>query len=228
MRQAIVEEPEWQHFQLLAYSRRADELLRLRDLPETPTRAVVEYAERSQEKAAEAASPAPLPATEPAATNAAGTSNPSSREPAVVASIPGGSPATNTAAPAPAETAAKPDTVAALSAVAPSAIEPPNDPAAVADDARAANVQRGPVVTASINPPDEPFSSQKPHRHGTRLHHRHQVRRPALPNKPQDTNRFFRGPRTIQPTATTSFGLPLQMTNDGRIVTDAAANGRLR
>ena len=46
VRQAIVAEPDRQQFRLLAYSRRADELLRLRDLPVTPARAVVDYAEQ--------------------------------------------------------------------------------------------------------------------------------------------------------------------------------------
>jgi hypothetical protein len=64
IRQAIVEAPDWQHFQLLAYSRRADELLRLRDLPAAPARAVVEFAEQAQ---ADAALAAPPLAAEPAA-----------------------------------------------------------------------------------------------------------------------------------------------------------------
>ena len=50
MQQAIVETPDWQHFQLLAYSRLADELLR--DLPAAPARAVVEFAEQAQADAA--------------------------------------------------------------------------------------------------------------------------------------------------------------------------------
>ena len=55
-----------QQSQLLAYSRRADELLRLRDLPVTPARAVVDYAERAQARAAETASaPAAPAATSP-------------------------------------------------------------------------------------------------------------------------------------------------------------------
>src|SRR5215467_3659165 len=45
-------DPDQQQLHLLAYSRRADELLRLRDLPVTPVRAVVEYAEQAQARAA--------------------------------------------------------------------------------------------------------------------------------------------------------------------------------
>ena len=52
VREALIEEPESQQSQLLAYSRRADELMRLRDLP---VRAVVEYAEQAQARAAETA-----------------------------------------------------------------------------------------------------------------------------------------------------------------------------
>src|SRR5262249_28103694 len=49
VRQAIVEQPE--NIETLAYARRADELVRLRDLPVTPVRAVAEYAERAQDNA---------------------------------------------------------------------------------------------------------------------------------------------------------------------------------
>src|SRR5262249_61607336 len=49
VRQAIVEQPE--NIETLAYARRADELVRLRDLPVTPVRAAAEYAERAQDNA---------------------------------------------------------------------------------------------------------------------------------------------------------------------------------
>jgi hypothetical protein len=51
VQQAIVDNSQSQHLQLLAYARRADELARLRDLPTAPARAVIEYAERAQKAA---------------------------------------------------------------------------------------------------------------------------------------------------------------------------------
>lgn len=69
MRQAIVEEPEWRQVQVFAYTRRADELLRLRDLPMTPVRAVIEYAEQAQAKAESAGAP-PAPVAIPAEASA--------------------------------------------------------------------------------------------------------------------------------------------------------------
>jgi len=74
VRQAVVEEPEWRQSQLLAYSRRADELLRLRDLPATPVRAVVEYAEQAQARAGEAARATAAPPADSATPPAAATS----------------------------------------------------------------------------------------------------------------------------------------------------------
>src|SRR5262249_48536836 len=77
VRQAIVEGPEGQQSQGLTYtSRRADELLRLRDLPVTPVRAVVEYAEQAQAGAAEGASAPPAPAAAPPPHPAAGGGRP--------------------------------------------------------------------------------------------------------------------------------------------------------
>src|SRR3981189_1711162 len=62
MQQAIMDAPEWQHFQSLAYARRADQLLLPRALPAAPARAVVEFAEQPQSDATLAAPPF---ATEP-------------------------------------------------------------------------------------------------------------------------------------------------------------------
>src|SRR5215813_4876563 len=85
VRQAIVDVPDRQHIQMLAYTRRADELVRLRDLPTAPVRAVIEFAERAQAQALEAANaPAALPAPPPAEIAPATTPD----EPAAVASLP--------------------------------------------------------------------------------------------------------------------------------------------
>jgi hypothetical protein len=101
VRQAIVAAPDWQQSQLLAYSRRADELLRLRDLPVTPARAVVDYAEHAQARAAETtsapAAPAAPPTADSATAPAAAASEPA---PTTVASIPAATPPTDAPPPA--------------------------------------------------------------------------------------------------------------------------------
>lgn len=58
VQRAIIEMPERRHLRVLAYSRRADELARLRDLPASPVRAVVEYAEHAQKATGGAPPPA--------------------------------------------------------------------------------------------------------------------------------------------------------------------------
>ncbi len=78
VQRAIVATPDPQHLQTLAYSRRADELQRLRELSASPARAVVEYAEQAQKAAADAPPPAETaaasvpgsPASEPTVANA--------------------------------------------------------------------------------------------------------------------------------------------------------------
>jgi len=119
VRQAIVDEPEWRQSQVLAYSsRRADELLRLRELPVTPVRAVVEYAEQAQARAAETASaPAAPAASEPA--------------PTIVATAPAATP------PADAPPAATADSAAAIAA--PPADTPTTEPGPTIATAPVAN-----------------------------------------------------------------------------------------
>ena len=137
MRQAIVEEPEWQQFQLLAYSRRADELLRLRDLPVTPVRAVVEYAEHAQAKAAESASAA-------AATAAAPVTVPPVES--AVASAPAIS-----SAPIASPTVETPPAVADAPVVAPPADAPPSPVVAAA-----------PVASPPADTPSSPAAADTP------------------------------------------------------------------
>jgi hypothetical protein len=139
MRQAAVEEPEWRQSQLLAYSRRADELMRLRDLPVTPVRAVVEYAEQAQARAAESAGAPAVPATTAVATAATDAA----------------------AAPAPAAPASEPSpTIVATAPVATPPADAPSAPAAdrgaivvtpSADTSSPATVAVAPVANPPAN-----------------------------------------------------------------------------
>jgi hypothetical protein len=155
VRQAVVDEPEWL---VLAYSRRADELQRLRDLPVTPVRAVVEYAEQAQARAAEAASVSAAPSSVPVATAPAAAANASApmaaSEPAptVVATVPVATPAAD-APPSPAaDSAAVIATPAA--AIAPVAAPPADTSAATA--VATATVATPPADTPPAPPADTP------------------------------------------------------------------------
>jgi hypothetical protein len=197
VRGAIVEETEWQNFRLLAYSRRADELQRLRDLPTAPARAVVEYAERA-EKALEAerALAAPVPtivATAPAAP-------PPASEPTAVVTPPNAPPApppapttiVNAPAPAPVEMPATPAATAAITqpttAPKPAAVEtlaagvvtvePFTAPAAASGGTQVAAIQSGSGETAAVKG-TENLAAANPHpqvrRHARRDTHKKTV-----------------------------------------------------
>jgi hypothetical protein len=224
VQQAIVEEPDSQSFRMLAYSRRADQLMRLRDLPEAPARAIVEYAERARVDATEAANePAATPAAPAPAEAAPSPPTVVANVPAAPVTAPAPAPAT---APAPITDAAAPTTAATEPAAAPDPATtarrtvPSNDPATRDDRIRVANVATGPEVTASINPPDSPLGATKQHR--KKAHRRPQAKAASL-NK---IRKIFR-PR-IPPIGPTGFPIdPPQGANDGR-GNDALVNARLR
>jgi hypothetical protein len=203
VRRAIIEVPDRQHVQMLAYTRRADELVRLRDLPTAPARAVVEYAERAQATALE---PANVPAAPPPA-GAAPDAPPS--EPAVVASLAAvPEQAMEAPAAAPAESAARPE------AVAPA---PESEPASVTEHggARIATAESTSGEIAAAEPPGEPVAGPKPHRAKSVRRHR---------KKPRITHI----PGGIPPAASTGFPIdPPQTTSDTR-TNNVLLNARLR
>lgn len=233
VRQAIVEQPE--NIETLAYARRADELVRLRDLPVTPVRAVAEYAERAQDNAsgkpgdsadapvatppaqdtppAQASPPAEAPVAE-----AAAPSPPS--EPAAVANLPATTqPAADAvAATAPpgatqTETAAAPDPIAPTSAT-PLANEPPapaSDPRQ--SDPRLATPESG---ASEIAAPDRPPVPATP-----------KTERPKAAHKPSKRPHMTRLGRAIPPTAATGFAVSPQASQDSR-TTDQLLDARLR
>jgi hypothetical protein len=210
--QVIVAEPDSQ-LQLLAYSRRADELLRLRDLPLAPARAVVEYAEQAQARAAEMTS-APAPAATSLAESA--TAPASEPAPAVAATPtpPVDAPAADSAASATASADAPPPTIVAMAPVtsphaetaaaspiaqptspAPIVASPPADTAsAPADAATAPNVVpietagAGDTKIAAVAPGSsamaEMYGPEKPKTDG-KAHRRAKVVHPKPKKKPQ-------------------------------------------
>jgi len=196
VQRAIVEETEWRNFRLLAYSRRADELQRLRDLPTAPARAVVEYAERA-EKAAEAAHAPAAPLSTIVAT--APAAPPPASEPAAVVSPPdvppAAQPAPTTVANAPAAApvqapAALPATAAITqpaSAPPPARVETPAAAAVTAEPAPAvasggtevAAVQSGSGETAAVKATENPADAKAHHhvrRHARRETHKKTIR----------------------------------------------------
>jgi len=233
VRQAIVEQPE--NIETLAYARRADELVRLRDLPVTPVRAVAEYAERAQDNAsgkpgdsadapvatppaqdtppAQASPPAEAPVAE-----AAAPSPPS--EPAAVANLPATTqPAADAvAATAPpgatqTETAAAPDPIAPTSAT-PLANEPPapaSDPRQ--SDPRLATPESGASEIAAPDRPSVPATPKTEH--------------PKTARKPSKRPHMTRLVRTMPPTAATGFAVSPQASQESR-TTDQLLDARLR
>jgi hypothetical protein len=141
VRQGVVAEPDRQQLQLLAYSRRADELLRLRDLPVTPARAVVDYAERAQARAAETASAPAVPAATSPTDSVTG--------PAAAAS----DPAPTEAASAP---AAPEDAPAAPAADSAASATPPTDALPPATIAMVVNQHGDTTVAPGVVPPASP------------------------------------------------------------------------
>jgi hypothetical protein len=155
---AIVETPEWQHAPSLAYARRADELLRLRDLPTTPARAVVEYAERARTETTGSTPPAEISgaSTHPAADSLAVASAAADVPVATGSAAPGSVEATVPAPYAPAVSATlQPATLASRLSDAP----PPD---AQASDAKPSDAKPSDAKPSDAKPSDAKPSDAKP------------------------------------------------------------------
>jgi len=249
VRQAIVEQPE--NIETLAYARRADELVRLRDLPVTPVRAAAEYAERAQDNAsgkpgdsvdAPAATPlaqdsSPAQASPPAEAPAAEAAPPSPpSEPAAVANLPATTqPAADAvAAPVPpaatqSETATTPDPVAPAPAATQSAATPdpvaptPTTPLANEPPAAASEPnQSDPRLAAPESGASEIAAPDRPPVPATP-----KTERPKAAHKPSKRPHMTRLGRAIPPTAATGFAVSPQASQDSR-TTDQLLDARLR
>jgi hypothetical protein len=227
MQQAIVETPDWQHFQLLAYSRRADELLRLRDLPAAPARAVVEFAEQAQADAA-LAEPAADSTTRTAALQAdqAQSAPASAAAPSLPANTPRArppplaSPAAEADTPVASIVASLQDGAETTAAIAPptlSRVVLPRPNLKVRAEARkkklaAAGGQVASIAagaTASAKTAETPSVGAS--RRGTKV--------AAQPRKKR--RHVARAPRQVPPDASTGFPVDVQQTNGQSAATNA-------
>ena len=229
VRQAIVADPEPEQLQLLAYSRRADELLRLRDLPMTPTRAVVEYAEQAQARTAETSAPtapaatspidpatapasesvtaaAPIPTVEAPPADSAAAATTDAPPPSMVAMAPVTSPHADTAATSPMARPASP---------APIVTAPPADtqsapadstpaPNAAPAETAAANDAKVAAVAPGGSATAEIYGPEKPKIDG-KPHRRAKVVHPKPRKKPQVAAGTTQPASTPAPTASTAY-----------------------
>ena len=215
MQQAIMDAPEWQHFQSLAYARRADELLRLRDLPAAPARAVVEFAEQAQTDAVLAAPPF---ATEPAddvATKTAALQTDQARSAAALAGPITAEPPTGSDAPVATIVASLQDgAVETTGGIAPPKLSrvamPRPNPKARAEARRkklaaagghkqVANLDAGATAASTVAEKPSVGSSRR----GTKV-----------AEQPRKKKRHAsRAPRQVAPEASTGFPIDVQQTN---------------
>jgi len=215
MQQAIMDAPEWQHFQSLAYARRADELLRLRDLPAAPARAVVEFAEQPQTDATLAAPPFATEPPDDVATKTAALQTDQARSAAALAGPITAEPPTGSDAPVATIVASLQDgAVETTGGIAPPKLSrvamPRPNPKARAEARRkklaaagghkqVANLDAGATAASTVAEKPSVGSSRR----GTKV-----------AEQPRKKKRHAsRAPRQVAPEASTGFPIDVQQTN---------------
>jgi len=212
-RETTAAEPDSQ-LQLFAYSRRADELLRLRDLPVPPVRAVVDYAEQAQARATETATAAVSPAAPRAADSATAPGTAGAPTPTGVATAPVATPsadaaparAADSAAVTPPPTEALPPTAVATAPVSSRSSDTPAATPVAPADTKVAAVATGGSETAEMYGPEKP----KAKRHRAKAAHA-----PKPKKKLQATLATPRvAPTTTTPATSYMFNQPFNQPNN--------------